>query len=85
MSKVYVLLTEDRGYNVEVFKVFSSYASLLSWLDAKYEGTVLKDSDDQSKDFWLVLETLDYKLYCEIHDLIGETSHKTDKLVIKGE
>lgn len=83
MSKVYVLLTEDRGYNVEVFKVFSSYASLVSWLDAKNEGTVLKDNDDQSKDFWLVLETLDYKLYCEIHDLIGETSHKTDKLTIK--
>ena len=31
----------------------------------------------------LLYETLDYKLYCEVHNLIGETSHKTDKLVIK--
>ena len=83
MSKVYVLLTEDRGYNVEVFKVFSSQASLVSWLDEKYGDAYLKNFDDPSTNSKLVYETLDYKLYYEAHDLIGETSHKTDKLVLK--
>ena len=83
MSKVYVLLTEDRGYNVDVFKVFSSYASLLSWLDEEYGDTYLKNFDDPSANSKLLYETLDYKLYYEVHNLIGETSHKTDKLVIK--
>ena len=83
MSKVYVLLTEDHGYNVDVFKVFSSYAALVSWLDAKFGNTYLKNFDDLTINSRLVYETLDYKLYCEVHDLVGETSHKTDKLVIK--
>ena len=83
MSKVYVLLTEDRGYNVDVFKVFSSYASLVSWLGEEYGDTYLKNFDEPSANSKLLYETLDYKLYCEVHNLIGETSHKTDKLVIK--
>ena len=83
MSKVHVLLIEDRGYNVDVFKVFSSYASLVSWLDEKYGDTCLKNFDEPSAKSKLLYETLDYKLYYEVHNLIGETSHKTDKLVIK--
>ena len=83
MSKVHVLLTEDRGYNVDVLKVFSSYASLVSWLDEEYGDTYLKNFDDPSTNSKLLYETLDYKLYYEVHNLIGETSHKTDKLVIK--
>lgn len=81
MSKVYVLITEDRGYNVDIFKVFSSYSALVSWLDEKYGDVYFKNFDDASTNSRLVYETVDYKLYCEVHDLIGETSHKTEKLV----
>lgn len=81
MSKVYVLMVEDCMCNVVALKVFSSYATLVSWLDARFGNTYLKNFDNPSIKSKLVYETLDYKLYCEVHDLIGETSHKTGKLV----
>lgn len=82
MSKVYVLLTEDRGYNVDVLKVFSSYAALVSWLGSEFGDTPLNNIEDNNSNSRFVYETLYYKFYYEVHDLIGETSHKTDKMVI---
>lgn len=83
MSKVYVLLTEDRGYNVDVLKVFSSYSALVSWLGSEFRDIPLNNIEDNNSNSRFVYETLYYKFYYEVHDLIGETSHKTDKMIVK--
>ena len=71
MSKVYVLLTEDRGYNVDVFKVFSSYSALVSWLGSEFGDIPLNNIEDNNINSRFVYETLYYKFYYEVHDLIG--------------
>ena len=89
MNKVYILTAE---YCDDSFTegVFSSYAAMLTYLREKYEYTSAVTSCSCC-DCGVFVEqtTLGYgvtqwELSYEAHDLIGETSHKTDKLVIKG-
>ena len=88
MSKVYVLTAE---YCDDKFieGVFSSFAAMITHLKDTYsfESKVFKTDGDGGKfkdtcdlGYGVVVWDLSY----EAHDLIGETSHKTGKLVIKG-
>lgn len=86
MSKVYVLTAE---YCDDKFieGVFSSYAAMIThlWDTYSFESKVFKtDGGGKFKDtcdlgYGVVVWDLAYEAF----DLIGETSHKTDKLVIK--
>jgi len=89
MSKVYVLTATYCDVKFTE-GVFSSYAAMLTYLREKYEYTSevtgLSDSEcgvfvEQTN---LGYGVAQWDLSYEAHDLIGETSHKTDKLVIKG-
>ena len=88
MSKVYVL-TATYCDNSFTEGVFSSYAAVLTYLREKYEYTSEVTSLSNSEcGFFVEQTTLGYSvaqwdLSYEAHDLIGETSHKTDKLTIK--
>lgn len=80
MSKVYILYKEDNQYQFSIVGVFSSYASVTTWLKSKFKiGTVAEVCDTE---WFIVYEDTRKTIYCEVHDLIGETSHKTDRLVI---
>ena len=89
MSKVYILYKDDIfsiEKNVNVVAVFSSYASMLLWL--KEQWSFESDVEDQKKLSANLFDQhsmhgVQYMLFYQVHDLIGETSHKTDKLVIK--
>ena len=89
MSKVYILYKEDIfsiEENVNVVVVFSSYAAMLLWLKEQWNfESGVEDQDvlgayfsDQHS-----MHDVQYMLFYQVHDLIGETSHKTDKLVLK--
>ena len=88
MSKVYVLTAT---YCEDSFTegVFSSYASMLTYLREKYEySSEVANLSDSDCGVFVEQTTLGYGvaqwgLSYEAHDLIGETSHKTDKLVFK--
>ena len=89
MSKVYILYKEDIfsiEENVNVVAVFSSYASMLLWLKEQwgFESDV-EDQDELGAYFskYYTDGGVDYFLYYSVKNLIGETSHKTDKLVFK--
>ena len=90
MSKVYILYKEDIfsiEENVNVVAVFSSYAAMLLWL--KEQWSFESDVEDQDEFGGYFEDTFrsnrnDYFMCYRVHDLIGETSHKTGKLVIKG-
>ena len=89
MSKVYILYKEDIfsiEENVNVVAVFSSYAAMLLWL--KEQWSFESDVEDQDEFGGYFEDTFrsngkDYFMCYWVHDLIGETSHKTDKLTIK--
>ena len=90
VSKVYILYKEgifSIEENVNVVAVFSSYASMLLWLKEQwgFESDV-EDQDELGAYFskHYTEDEVDYFLSYSVKDLIGETSHKTDKLVIKG-
>ena len=89
MSKVYVLYKEEltSEYDkADIVAVFSSYAAMLLWLKENW-GFVsdVEDQDELGAYFakWYVYQEVDYFLSYSVKDLIGETSHKTGKLVIK--
>ena len=88
MSKVYILYKEDIfsiGENVGVVVVFSSYASMLLWLKEQWSfESDVEDQDELGAYFSDQHTTHDvqYMLFYQVHHLIGETSHKTDKLVL---
>jgi len=90
MSKVYILKSVDWELNKYTEGVFSSFSAMVTWL--KNEHGYESELDESSNEIYGVfkketnLESLmeTFKLHYEVHDLIGETSHKTDKLVIKG-
>ena len=88
MSKVYVLTAEycDNSFTEGIF---SSYAAMLTYLREKYEYTSEVTSLSNSECGVFVEQTTlgygvaQWGLSYRVRDLIGETSHKTDKLVIK--
>lgn len=88
MSKVYILYKEDIfsiEENVNVVAVFSSYAAMLLWLKEQWSfESDVEDQDELGAYFakWYVHQEVDYFLSYSVKDLIGETSHKTDKLVL---
>ena len=89
MSKVYILYKEEitNEYDkVDVVAVFSSYASMLLWLKEqwKFESDV-EDQDELGAYFsdQHTMHGVQYMLFYQVYDLIGETSHKTGKLVLK--
>ena len=89
MSKVYILYKEDIFSNVvdvDVVAVFSSYSAMLLWLKEKWSfESDVEDQDELGAYFsdQHAMHGVQYMLFYQVHDLIGETSHKTDKLVIK--
>ena len=89
MSKVYVLYKEELSYEhdkADVVAVFSSYASMLLWLKEQWSfESDVEDQDELGAYFsdHYTEDGDDYFMCYRVHDLIGETSHKTDKLVIK--
>ena len=89
MSKVYILYKEDIfsiEENVGVVAVFSSYASMLLWLKEQWKfESGIEDQDELGAYFsdQHSMHGVQYMLFYQVHNLIGETSHKTDKLTIK--
>ena len=89
MSKVYILYKEDifsNEENVNVVAVFSSYAAMLLWLKEQWSfESDVEDQDELGAYFpkYYTDGGVDYFLYYSVKNLIGETSHKTDKLVVK--
>ena len=89
MSKVYILSKEDIFSNegdVNVVAVFSSYAAMLLWLKEQWSfESDVEDQDELGAYFsdQHSLHGVQYMLFYQVHHLIGETSHKTDKLTIK--
>ena len=89
MSKVYILYKEELTIEydkVDVVAVFSSYASMLLWLKEQWSfESDVEDQDELGAYFsdQHSMHGVQYMLFYQVHDLIGETSHKTGKLVIK--
>ena len=89
MSKVYILYKEDIfsiEENVNVVAVFSSYAAMLLWLKEVWGfESDIEDQDESCVYFsnYYDEQGVHYFLSYSVKDLIGETSHKTGKLVIK--
>ncbi len=89
MSKVYILYKEEltNEYDkADVVAVFSSYAAMLLWLKEQWSfESDVEDQDELGAYFsdQHTMHGVQYMLFYQVHDLIGETSHKTDKLTIK--
>ena len=89
MSKVYLLYKEElscKYVKADVVAVFSSYAAMLLWLKEVWGFESDIEDQDESGAYFSKYYTegeVDYFLYYSVKDLIGETSHKTGKLVIK--
>ena len=89
MSKVYILYKEEINSEydkADVVAVFSSYAAMLLWLKEVWGfKSDIEDQDELGAYFskYYTDGGVDYFLYYSVKDLIGETSHKTGKLVIK--
>ena len=89
MSKVYILYKEDIfsiEEDVNVVAVFSSCASMLLWLKEQWSFESNVEDQDELGAYFSKYYTdgrVDYFLYYSVKDLIGETSHKTGKVVIK--
>ena len=89
MSKVYILYKEDIfsiEENVGVVAVFSSYAAMLLWLKEVWGfDSDIEDQDESGAYFSKSYDEqgVHHFLSYSVKDLIGETSHKTGKLVIK--
>ena len=87
MSKVYVLTATycDAKFTEGVF---SSYAAMLTYLKDKYDytsevtGLSNKGSGAFIESTNFTSDIVSWDLTYEAHDLIGETSHKTDKLTV---
>ena len=88
MSKAYILYKEEltNEYDkADVVAVFSSYAAMLLWLKEQWSfESDVEDQDELGAYFskYYTENEVDYFLSYSVKDLIGETSHKTDKLVL---
>lgn len=89
MSKVYVLYEEVLVCyedNECIVNIFSSLSAMITWLKVERNySSKIKDQDEFGGYFedTFRYDSNDYFMCYRVHDLIGETSHKTDKLVIK--
>ena len=90
MSKVYVLTATSTS--VKTLGVFSSYAAMMTYLyanyyyEASYKDHIVPSTKTENYGCFIPKLLIDGKFYAlryEAFDLIGETSHKTGKLVIK--
>lgn len=81
MSKAYLLVSEDRGYNCNVEKVFSSYSAMLTWLKEScgYESDLYPTANEHYGKFKeaVIWYGKEHGLYYEVHDLIGEHCPRT--------
>ena len=90
MSKVYLLYKEElscKYVKADVVAVFSSYAAMLLWLKEVWGfESDIEDQDESGAYFsnYYDEQGVHHFLFYSVKDLIGETSHKTGKLVIKG-
>ena len=90
MSKVYILYKEELNSEyekVDVVAVFSSYAAMLLWLKEVWGfESDIEDQDESGAYFSksYAEQGAHHSLSYTVKDLIGETSHKTGKLLIKG-
>ena len=90
MSKVYLLYKDELSNEYDkadvVVAVFSSYAAMLLWLKEQwgFESDV-KNQDEFGAYFskFYIEKGGRSFLYYSVEDLIGETSHKTGKMVVK--
>ena len=85
MSKVYVL-TAEYCDNKFIEGVFSSFAAMITHLKDTYSFESDVEDQDELGAYFSKYYTdggVDYFLYYSVKDIIGETSHKTDKLVVK--
>ena len=85
--RVYILISQDRGYNEDVVSVFTSYSAMVTWLKEKYDyESELYSSATENygrfKNEICLFEGVDYEysIYFEAHDVIGEHCPRTDKL-----
>lgn len=89
MSKVYILYKEELNSEydkVGVVAVFSSYAAMLLWLKEQWNFESDVEGQDELGAYFSDQHSIHgahYILFYEVYDLIGETSHKTGKLVVK--
>lgn len=88
MSKVYLLHKEELSNEygkADVVAVFSSYAAMLLWLKEQWGfESDIEDQDGSGAYFskFYIEEGGRNFLSYSVEDLIGETSHKTGKMVI---
>ena len=83
--KVYVLNLHDMDDRATTAEVFSSYSAMITWLKVERNySSKIKDQDEFGGYFEDTFRSNgnDYFMCYRVHDLIGETSHKTDKLVL---
>ena len=89
MSKVYILYKEEltNEYDkADVVAVFSSYAAMLLWLKEQWSfESDVEDQDELGAYFsdQHSMHGVQYMLFYQVHNLIGETSHRTGKMVVK--
>ena len=87
MSKVYVLYEEvpvSYEDNEYIVNIFSSLSAMITWLKVERNySSKIKDQDEFGGYFEDTFRSdrNDYFMCYRVHDLIGETSHKTEKLV----
>ena len=83
--RVYILISQDRGYNQDVLSVFTSYSAMVTWLKEKYnyESELYSSATENygrfKKEIYLHGDS-DYSIHFEAHDVIGEHCPRTDKL-----
>ena len=77
--KVYVLYVHNtEGYSL-VMSVFSSYTAMVLWLDQIHNYKSEIDSAGYFKE-QLIIDEMKFSIYYKAFDVIGEHSHKTNKM-----
>ena len=80
--KVYVLYAHNTESYPLVMSVFSSYSSMLVWLDQIHNYKAETDSAGYFKE-QLVIDEMKFSISYKAFDVIGEHSHKTNKISFK--
>ena len=77
--KAYILYAySTEGYPL-VMSVFSSYSAMVLWLDQIHNYTSEIDSAGYFKE-QLIIDDMKFSIYYRAFDVIGEHSHKTNKM-----
>ena len=77
--KVYVLYAHNTESYPLVMSVFSSYSAMLVWLDQIHNYKSEIDSAGYFKE-QLNIDEMKFSIYYKAFDVIGEHSHKTNKI-----